>query len=238
MSCELVMLFWTDGVPDSTRTRNCKFAWNYLQRLEDHAQSHGVDIKCRLIDHSPEQLVIGEQVTHDPYPLGVYKRSEKINKALNSCSADFFGVMDSDAFFHPDSGPEIIELLDNLTKSNVYTFDLKDVTNYHEVVNFNDNTINLSDIEYASRFPGDCNPGLGGFFICCTETLKSKEGFNENFETWGGEDGDCFSKMWDDPAVHTHKVDIDLYHIPHFCDRENILYFNRDEYKRLNNLQD
>ena len=230
------MLFWTDGVPDSTRTRNCKFAWNYLQRLEDVLISHGVDIKCRLVDHSPEQLVIGEAVTHDPYPLGVYKRSEKINKVLNTCTSDFIGIMDSDAFFHSDQTQQLIDLFSTLQKSNVYTFDLKDVENYREIINFETNDICIEDVKYTSRFPGHCNPGLGGFFITCVDTLKSKEGFNEEFTTWGGEDGDVFSKLWDDNSIHTHKVDINLYHIPHFCDRENMLYFNREEYTRLNNL--
>ena len=238
MSCELVMLFWTDGVPDSTRVRNCKFAWNYLQRLENIVKDSGVDISCRLIDHSPEQIVVGDKVSHVPYPLGTYKRSEKINKALNACKSDFFGIMDSDAFFHPSDEKKIIELFKSLTKSNVYTFDMKDVVNYPEVINFESNTMNVLDVEYASRFPGHCKPGLGGFFISCTDTLRRKEGFNEDFQTWGGEDGDCFSKMFDDPQVYTHKVDLNLYHIPHFCDRENILYFDREEYKRLNNLRD
>lgn len=231
------MLFWTDGVPESTRTRNCSFAWNRFQNLEKILQNEGLDVVCRLVDHSPEKIFTTGNVTHDPYPLGTYKRSEKINKILFNSDSQFIGIMDSDAFLHENQSHAIIDMFKRMEPKNAYTFDLKDIDNWESIIDFKEHTIDIDNITYTSRFPGHCNPGLGGFFICCTDTLKSKNGFNEDFKTWGGEDGDVFSKLWDDSSIGTYKVnEINVWHIPHFCDRENSLYFNREEYMRLNNL--
>jgi len=235
MKIELVMLYWTDGAPDSTRTRNCQFAWKQLQQLERYLIDNNISITCKLIDHSPEQVITDGNVIHDPYPIGTYKRSEKINKVLFGTDSNFIGIMDSDAFFYSNQFTLIKEMIDNLKDKNVYTFDLKDINNWESILDFNTGSMKYLEVDYTSRFPDLQNPGLGGFFICCTDTLKSKGGFNEEFTTWGGEDGEVFSKLWDDNSVKTQKMfDLNLWHIPHFCDRENVLYFNRDEYIRLN----
>lgn len=229
------MLYWTDGLPDSTRTRNCKFTWQNLQRLEQYLKDSNVDIVCKLIDFSPTKI-IEDCTEHDPYPLSVFKKSEKINKSLNKSNSDFFGIIDSDAFISDDQYNTILELCNILKKSDVYTFDLKDIENTGEVINYDDGTFNRENVTFSSRYPDGANPGLGGAWLSCTDTLKSFGGFNEEFTGWGGEDGEVFGKLWMDGNVNTVKNwgDINVWHLPHFCDRENSLYFNREEYQRLN----
>jgi hypothetical protein len=95
---------------------------------------------------------------------------------------------------------------------------------------------NLSNDEFNSRFPGRAG-GLGAFFIASTEELKMLGGFNTKYTTWGGEDGEIYDKI--DRTGTIKKIplkytDIRLFHLNHFSDRENIRYFNREEYIRNN----
>ena len=234
-SLSLNMKFWDDGQPDSTRIRNVKFSWDELKKFTSFLNDNGIKTNCTLYDFSPEKLI--EDATHIPYPLGVYKKSEKTNIILKEQKDyDFFMMVDCDAFFHKDDYSNFLTLFNDANKGDVITFDLAKLDN-----NINDYIIDNhfkkdnADWSYAysgNRENGPLNGyigGLGGVYICDTNLLLELGGFDESYVGWGGEDGDMLSRIWSTTIPHQFRPTRNFapFHLPHFSDWGNKLYNER-----------
>jgi len=234
-SISLNMKFWDDGNPDSTRIRNVNFSWGELKKLSLFLSENGVNVNTTLYDFSPNQIILDS--IHIPYPLGVYKKAEKTNIILKEKKDyDFFMVIDCDAFFYEQDYDKLLELIKNLNKGDVCTFDLAkledNVSNY---IIDNSFKIEMSDWSYAysgNRNNGPLNGyigGLGGVYLCDTELLLKLNGFDEKYEGWGAEDGDMLSRIWESDIHHTFKPTRNFapFHLPHFSDWGNEKYSKR-----------
>jgi hypothetical protein len=232
-SLDINLMFWTDNQPESTRFRNVKYAISELKNLTEYLNNF---IKCNyyIYDYSPEKII--EESIHIPYPPSVYKRSEKINNILNNTTSDLISIIDSDCFICREDYEQLAKLITESPTETCFTFDVLDLNSpdVDKIIKENANPLNF---ECTSRFPGRSG-GLGAFFITNTKNLKSHNGFNTNFTTWGGEDGEIYDKIFNDGTIVKKRCTRDvlrLFHLPHFSDRENINYFNREEYT-INNL--
>ena len=229
------LVFWTDGVENSTRDRNAKYSAKELKNLSDYLQGRGIDCTYQIFDYSPAQII--EDSTHIPYPVSVFKKSEKINNVLNDCHTDLFAVMDSDCFVCREDYEKLADILLSVDNNCCITFDVLDFTEEDtQKIIYGD--VSPSDLakNVSSRFPGRAG-GLGAFYITNTQNLKDHKGFNLNYTAWGGEDGEIYDKIYRDGSIQKIPCNnemIKLYHLSHFSDRENINYFNREEYIKNN----
>ena len=231
------MKFWDDGHPDSTRIRNVQFTYKKLKKLSTFLSESGIVVNTTLYDFSPEQII--SESNHISYPLGVYKKAEKTNLILKEQSNyDFFMMIDCDAFFDDKDFQKLFNIIDNLEKGDVITFDLAKLDN-----NVNDYIINedflISNANWSYAYSGNrengplngYSGGLGGVYICDLELLKSLGGFNENYIGWGGEDGDMLDRIYTSGIPFKMKPTKDFapFHLPHFSD-----WGNKDYSKRFN----
>lgn len=231
---DINMMFWTDGHPNSTRERNVKYTNKKMKELVDYINKSN-KIKCNynIYDYSPLKNI--EDSIHIPYPPSVYKRSEKINNILKTSTADLFSIVDSDCFIQEKYYDTLISAIEEHGIHSCFTFDVIDLepSQTEEVIATD---ITADHFIASSRFP-DRAGMLGAFFITNTANLIKFGGFNTKFNTWGGEDGEIYDKIWYDnniKKVQIKKDLIKLYHLHHICERENINYFNNDEYIKNN----
>lgn len=232
LSLSINLLFWDDCLPNSTRLRNVKYIINRLTDLNSFLRGK-IDSEINIIDYSNHQILDGSK--HIPYPAGVYKRSEKINKLLQGCNKDLFGVIDGDCFLKEDHYKIFLDTLLINGKNCCYTFDVCDFSEKDTEQILYD-SVDPDTLPFTTRFPGRAG-GLGALFITDTVNLKKHNGFNEKFTTWGGEDGEIYDKICRDDKitkVATTSDKITLYHLNHFSNRSDIRYFNHDEYIRNN----
>jgi hypothetical protein len=226
------MIFWTDGQENSTRERNVKLTWDYLKQMVTYLNSKNIPCTANLFDHSPTQII--EDATHDPYPLGVYKRAEKLNKAIYSLpDDDFICLMDCDVFIHKKHWDNLGKLLQNMAYDIGYFFNFAKLESGGEI----DDLDVAIGYNYTLAFTKGYTGGFGGFCLNSIKAIKDVGAYDTKFTTWGGEDGDLMDRYNTSRkfrCIGISDEEILPYHLPHFEDRENILYFNREEYVRNN----
>ena len=227
------MVFWTDGYPNSDRTRNAHFTCKRLAELCDYLNNNNINCTYKIYDYSPSQIL--ENSIHIPYPVGVFKKSEKINNILNNTTSDLFSIIDSDCFVAEEDYSKLAEIILNNSTNICITFDVIDFDT--EQTNFvvKNNRIDPG-FEMSSRFPGRAGT-LGAFYITNTDNLKKHGGFSLKFTTWGGEDGEIYDKIYRDGEIIKYQIrrdEIKLYHLNHIVALEDINYFNREEYIKNN----
>lgn len=227
------MAFWTDGEAYSTRERNVKLTWPYLKDMVEYFNQKGVPASAKLFDYSPEKIIDG--AIHIPYPLGTYKRSEKLNNIVNSLpEEDNVSLIDCDIFIHRSQWDALIQHVLQVK------YDVGFFYNFAKVEYMNGTPLDALDptaphpTAYSKGYCG----GFGGLQLSSIKVIKDLGGYDEKFTTWGGEDGDLMDRYL---KAKFHRIgvsedDVLPLHLPHFEDRENILYFNREEYVRNNNL--
>jgi hypothetical protein len=222
MKWTIVTIFWTDGKENSDRERNVKFSIEKMNELVNYLTNHGCDVEYLIYDFSHDKIISNS--IHLPYPLSVYKRSEKINLVLNKIDSDFFSIIDADCFFDEINYDDILKLYMELDEDSVYNFDWKKIRNKIYIDFENRLLLNKDEWDYAMG--NGTVGGLGAFFIVPTKKIKDIGGFDETIETWGGEDGEVLDRL----LRITKRVPIkhfSPYHLPHFTDWGNKLYYNR-----------
>lgn len=239
----IVMRFWDDCYPNSTRIRNVKFCWEQAKKVKNFLRENGVDVNATLYDFSETKVI--DDAEHIPYPPQVYKLAEKTNIIINKnkdCS--FLLFMDSDAFFDETDYNELLNEVKDLKAGDILTFDLAHLSsNIDEYIIDGKFYKDKSDYSYA--YSGDKKFGplahghrgsLGGVFLCDTNLLRSLNGFNEKYIGWGGEDGEMMSRINTSGIPHCVKSmkKFAPFHLPHFVDRSNPKYFDHDSYVKLN----
>lgn len=237
LSLSLNMKFWDDGEPNSTRIRNVRFAWEELKKLTDFLNRNELVAVCNLYDFS-EKKVMSES-KHIPYPLGTYKKAEKTNIILKEQSKfDFFMMIDCDAFFYFNDYVNFLDLVKNLEKGDVVTFDLAKLEDkVSEYLIDGKFYPEKADWSYAYSGAKENGPlkgyvgGLGGVYICDTNLLIELGGFDEKFVGWGGEDGDMLGRIWYSEIPHKFKPTNNFapFHLPHYSDWGNPKYSQRFE---------
>jgi len=234
-SISINMKFWDDGHPDATRIRNVNFAYKKLKNMSTFLSENGVIVNTTLYDFSPEQII--SESKHISYPLGVYKKAEKTNLILKEqFNYNFFMMMDCDAFFSEIDYEKLLNIINNLEKNDVITFDLAKLDNNVSDYVINDEFI-VSNANWSYAYSGNkengplngYSGGLGGVYICDTELLQSLGGFNEEYVGWGGEDGDMLDRIYTSGIPFKMKPTKDFapFHLPHFSDWGNINYNKR-----------
>lgn len=226
------MAFWTDGQENSTREYNVKLTWNYLKQMIEFLNRNEVMCSAKLFDYSPEKII--DDAIHIPYPLGVYKRSEKLNNIIYSLPDDeYVCLMDCDVFIHRMYWSKLKTLLQDVKYESGYffnfaKFDILQVNNLDEI------TLNHPhNLAFAKGNVG----GFGGFHITSVKAIKDVGAYDTKFTTWGGEDGHLMDRYYQRfLRIGISEEEILPFHLPHFSDRSNILYFNHEEYVKNNNL--
>jgi predicted glycosyltransferase involved in capsule biosynthesis len=236
-SISLNMKFWDDGQPDSTRIRNVNFSWGELKKLTSYLKNNNIDADATLYDFSPEKII--SDSIHIPYPLGVYKKAEKTNIILKDKGGyDFFMMIDCDAFFHEQDYEKLLDLIKNLDKGDVCTFDLAKLeNNIPDYIVDGKFIIENADWSYAYSGSRENGPlrhhvgGLGGVYLSDTNLLLSLGGFDEKYVGWGAEDGDMMGRVYYSEIPHKIKPTNNFapFHLPHFSDWGNENYTKRFE---------
>jgi hypothetical protein len=230
-SLDINMLFWTDDVLNSTRDRNAKFSVKELKNLSEYLLSRDINCTYKVYDYSKKQIL--EDSIHIPYPSSAFKKSEKINNILKKTNSELFSIIDSDCFICREDYKLLADIINQMSANSCATFDVLDFCKEDTEKIIYDNISPLSLLtKTTARFEGRAG-GLGAFFITDANDLKLRGGFNEKFTTWGGEDGEIYNKIHEDKNIKKFIIKNDtirLFHLNHFLDRENINYYNAEEY--------
>jgi hypothetical protein len=198
-----VMPFWTDGLKESNREKNVFFTWEKLKNLSKFLNQNGVSNNVVLYDYSPQK--IHKESIHIPYELNLFKKSKKINQIINdnnNCHYIFF--FDCDVFFDDQDYNDVLKLINNANENQIYTFDLAKLEKENSEYVRDGGKIDKNIMDWNFAFSGSkergplyqLNGGLGGVFFISRNLLLEVNGFNENLETWGGEDGDILNKIF------------------------------------------
>jgi hypothetical protein len=224
----LVMKFWDDGQPNSTRIRNVDYTWIKLKQLSKYLNENGIMCESKLYDFSPEKII--EDSIHIPYGLGEYKKSEKTNVILKENNEfNYVFMFDCDAFFLKSDNNKIFNILNNLESNRIVTFDLAkldDVSSIN-VINRDEVDLNSDDFSYAYSGNKENGPlccghggGLGGVYLCDISLIMDNGGFDESYVGWGGEDGDMMGRIMysNKPYKQISTRDFAPFHLSHFTD--------------------
>lgn len=231
------MKFWTDNQPNSTRLRNVNYCFPKLQELGKFLKEKGIDCVCKLYDFSPEKII--SYAEHRPYNLGEYKKAEKTNLIINeNIECDYIFMFDTDTFFVEKDFQLIYELLHEIPKRRIHTFDLAKLDEQTIVKMIENQEVDFfaEHFNYAysgAKINGPLGHGnmggLGGVYVCDLDLITENGGFDENYVGWGGEDGDMLGrimysgKQYELIPVRTFAP----FHLPHYCDWNNINYTKR-----------
>jgi len=233
----LVMKFWDDGQPNSTRIRNIKYTWIKLKELSEYLKESGITCESKLYDFSPEKIV--EDSEHIPYELGEYKKAEKTNLVLKKNSEfNYVFMFDCDTFFLKTDYPKVLDILKNLESNHIVTFDLAKLDEISSVNIINRDCVDTSVDNFSYAYSGDkekgplcCGHGggLGGVYLCDISLIMDNGGFDESYVGWGGEDGDMMGRiMYSNKEYKQIPIrDFAPFHLSHFADWGNKKYGKR-----------
>lgn len=227
----LFQAFWTDGRIPCDRTRNALFSVQENKKLAEYLK---VDYKC--FDFSPEQVI--EDAIHIPYPLGVYKRSEKLNRIIRDYEYDNYFSFDSDAFFSEQDYPKVAEQLFYQHKDRLNCFDMAelDANTTEKVVAGEEVNLKESYVDFTYSKQGRKGPfvwnsgGLGGVFLCSRDLIINNGWYDESYTTWGDEDVALYNKIKESGSSILLSKTVFPYHLNHFRDLDNSNYI--DDYQR------
>lgn len=197
-----VMPFWTDGRDNSTREQNVFFTWNKLKKLSKFLNENGVDTNVVLYDYSPNK--VHEEAVHIPYELNQFQKSKKINQIIKDNNSHYIFFFDCDVFFDEEDYNDVLQLIKNADENQIYTFDLAKLEKEDSEYVRKGGKINKEHTNWRFAFSGlkergplyQLSGGLGGSFFITRDLLLQVNGFNEEFKTWGGEDGDALNKIF------------------------------------------
>jgi hypothetical protein len=197
-----VMPFWTDGRNDSTRNKNVFFTWEKLKKLSKFLNESGVQNNIVLYDYSPNR--VHEEAIHIPYELNRFQKSKKINQIIRDVDCHYVFFFDSDVFFDEQDYDGVLKLIKDADENQIYTFDLAKLEKEESDYIRNGGKIDKNHMDWSFAFSGpkergplyQLSGGLGGSFFITKDLLLQVNGFDENFETWGGEDGDALNKIF------------------------------------------
>lgn len=225
------MLFWTDGHTNSTRERNVKLTWPYLKRMVKYLNTQNIPTTATLYDYSPEKIV--DDAVHIVYPLGTYKRAEKINKIIHELPVnDYVCIVDSDMFIHHSQWNTLERLTYHMRDDIGYFFNWAKLDSVPDCQNLDNISL---ECPHTLAFIKGYTGGFGGIYLTSVHSIKAAGGYSEKFTTWGGEDGDLMDRWYYKfTKIGITEEELLPFHLPHFTDSENILYFNREEYVRNN----
>lgn len=241
-SISINMRFWTDGRKDSDRNRNTNYCWSELKKLKKYLQDKGLKIEANLFDFSEEKQI--EDAIHHKFDKMDYKLAEKTNKIIEhniNQNVDVIMVMDGDLFFSPEDYSSLPPLLTSVRYGDIITFDAQNVK-FDNLKNFTkDGQVLRSLVKPVKYFYSpfidkgplhSCGGGLGGTFIIHTKLINSIGGFNVEYKSWGGEDGDALNRLWgrrfnERINLRSQRGFCPL-HIDHFRDFKNKNYKNKD----------
>jgi len=236
MKILLFSLFWTDGYVNSTRERNVKYVWLKIKELNDYFINNGINSECKLYDFSPNKLI--SDSIHIPYELGVYKKSEKLNKILSlNNTYDYIMMFDSDCFFIRKDYDRLVDIIKNLKRNEFVTFDCAKLFESDVDEILKTDNVDLDKTDWWFALSGEKNNGplanglkgnLGGVFIIKYEFLIAIGFFDEKFVTWGNEDCEIMTRIYDSRIIFEQIPirDIFPFHLPHLIDLDNKNYMS------------
>lgn len=227
-----IMMFWTDGLENSTRERNIRFTWPYLKRMTSYLQNNGISCECRLYDFSPTKLV--EDAIHIPYPLGTYNRAEKLKNIIDSLPDDsYICSMDADVFVYKTDWDSLADILNNL-QPNVGEFFSWKGMELPGVEKLNFETLEIdTQCPFGYHFTQGHSGTFGAFYIASVTSIKDVGNYNPKYRVWGGEDDELLSRyMKKYTARRGRLIDFFPIHLHHIMDRDNPQYYNGDDYMK------
>ena len=223
MKIKINILYWDNG--EVQRFNNTNLSWYYLNCFCRFANLNGLEIEPFLFDFS-EEKTLGEDAIHISYPMGIYKRSEKINKVIEYHGQEeyIFAVMDSDLIIPREDYLGLVYLLKNLKNEKFYVFNLNDLTSL-KGVDFENKKITFEELEYQQR---QMEPDLGALFFINSNAFEKVGKFDERFIAWGGED----NRMSYDLVNGGYKkviLPIIPFHLPH---RHALKESDKEQYQK------
>ncbi len=147
------MVFWDDGLENSTRVRNVNFTWPKLKNFTAFLKENKIDAECKIYDFSPTKII--KDSIHIPFKLGEFKKSEKLNIVYNeNMNFDYVFQHDSDCFFLEKNYLDLLNRIKSIEPNTVCTYDLLGL-NEDETINLiNTNEIDLNKINGWYAYSG------------------------------------------------------------------------------------
>jgi hypothetical protein len=239
LSFKIVVPFWIDDVVSgSTRLRNVVFIHEELKKLVAYLTENGVDISVEIYDFSPVSVYSG--ATHNSFPLGEFRKSEKWNYIIEKCQADYFIGLDSDMFIHPEDYKSFHSLLQMEDLKQICLFNTRCVQDWDvDQVDWEGHDVaNLPKLNLHYYCTIGHTGSFGGLWICPTHVLKKAGGFNENIKFRGDEDGELLTRVlqlenndWQIHNINLRKIShIVPIHLPHVYHFGNPLYQSKNNH--------
>jgi len=236
------MRFWTDGLKNSDRNRNVVYCWDQLKKVKKHLATKKINIIVNLFDFSETKQV--DDAIHIPFKKDDYLLAAKTNKIIQhnvANNTDVIMVIDGDLFFSEEDYPLLESLLTSVRYGDIITFDALNVK-FENLEQFSVNgSVRRSLVKpikyfytpYKDKGPlSGCGGGLGGTFMIHTHLINSIGGFNEEYTSWGGEDGDALNRLWgkrfDQRISLRSQRGFCPLHIDHYRDFRNKNYKNKN----------
>lgn len=244
-SIAMVMKYWWDGKRESTRLRNVEFCWRELQKLKTYLCEQNINVDCIMYDFSPERMIA--DAVHIPYPLGEYKRAEKINKILKILDGqnyEYMVIFDADLFIDPLDYEQFANILTTkINPDGVCLFDAAKLGESDTIDIVNQKQKNYKSLSFAYAWSGSKvngplkgrTGGFGGLYIAPIKLLLKAGGYDEKFTGWGGEDNELLDRMLHSKSAIVKRKNINSirtmapYHLSHLRDYSNSHYSKRNE---------
>jgi predicted glycosyltransferase involved in capsule biosynthesis len=147
-------------------------------------------------------------------------------------------MFDCDAFFEDSDFEKIFQIMSNLKKRKIITFDLAKLDESTVEKIKNNQNVNFYDENCWFAYAGEkingplgngTSGGLGGVYLCDLDLLRENGGFDESYVGWGGEDGNMMDRIMYSGREYELLPQRNLvpFHLPHFCDWSNEKYSKR-----------
>lgn len=147
------MVFWDDGLENSSRIRNIKYTWPKLKEFTNFLIDNKINAECKLYDFSPEKII--EDSIHFPFKLGEFKKSKKLNIVYNeNLDFDYVFQHDSDCFFLKKNYYDLLETIKTITPNTIHTYDLLGLSETETINLIETNEIDLENIDGYYSYTG------------------------------------------------------------------------------------
>ena len=237
----VIQKYWRCASGNQSRLDNALYTIKRNLDMVGYMRDRGIDVDYKIYDFSPIQELPNESyVEFRPYPLGVYKRSEKINLILEDIKHyDHYMLLDCDILWDVDDYDALYKAFKHQSCDMVQVWDVGLINEVDTQRAIDGESVVWKSVYDTFMLTGYDSPldarigYMGGQYMASTDLIIRNGGYDESFTTWGDEDLNIYYRIDKDPkSTFVLNRDIWCYHLNHFRDLDNGLYIDETQRKK------